>query len=260
MSANILVFDSGVGGLSILTEIKQTLPNENYYYLFDNARLPYGELEEDVLIDGAVQLITQAVGRVTADIVVVACNTASTLILPVLRARLAIPVVGVVPAIKPAATTSLNKRIGLLATPGTVNRTYTRTLIQKFAADCEVTCFGSSELVLLAEAKMAQEPIDHALLTQVLSPIKQSGIDTLVLGCTHFPILKAELQHYLGEGVRLLDSAKAIAARVKTLLNGDTTEGKRGESHAFFTTQEISKGLKTTLVEYGFSSIGQLRP
>lgn len=258
MSANILVFDSGVGGLSILSEIKQTLPNESYYYLFDNARLPYGELEEQQLIRGCINIIGNAVSQVDADIVVVACNSASTLILPSLRAKLSIPIVGVVPAIKPAAEITKNKHIGLLATPGTVVRSYTHDLIQRFATDCEVQCFGSSELVLLAEAKMAQEYVDQQLIEKILLPIKQSKIDTLVLGCTHFPILREELQASLGEGITLLDSAAAIAARVKVLLQQQPSNARPMESKAYFTTKDISIGLKRTLAEYEFSVIEQL--
>ncbi|MCE9679760.1 glutamate racemase [Shewanella sp. AS1] len=258
MSTNILVFDSGVGGLSILSEIKQVLPHASYYYLFDNARLPYGELQEQELIDGCIDIIGQAVERVAADIVVVACNSASTLILPGLRALLSIPVVGVVPAIKPAAQLSKNKHIGLLATPGTVNRAYTHDLITKFAAECHVERFGSSELVLMAEAKMAQQAIDKALLAALLAPIKASGIDTLVLGCTHFPILKQELQTYLGDEVLLLDSGKAIAARVHTLLNPETDKSGKAALQAFFTTKTISAGLERTLADYGFSSVRPL--
>ena len=258
MSANILVFDSGVGGLSILSEIKQTLPNESYYYLFDNARLPYGELEEQQLIRGCIDIIGNAVSKVGANIVVVACNSASTLILPALRDSLSIPIVGVVPAIKPAAETTKNKHIGLLATPGTVVRSYTHDLIQRFATDCEVQCFGSSELVLIAEAKMAQEYVDQQLIEKILLPIKQSQIDTLVLGCTHFPILREELQACLGANVILLDSATAIAARVKVLLQQQPANIRPIETRAFFTTKDISIGLKRTLAEYGFSSIERL--
>ncbi|MFV7784820.1 glutamate racemase [Shewanella marisflavi] len=255
MSANILVFDSGVGGLSILAEVRKQLPQANYCYLFDNARLPYGELDEQELIQGCVELIARAVTLSEADIVIVACNSASTLILPALRETLTIPVVGVVPAIKPAARLSKNKHLGLLATPGTVNRRYTQELIDKFARDCRVDRFGSSELVYIAEAKMAQQPLDLQTLHEVLKPIKESGLDTLVLGCTHFPILASELQDYLGEGVILLDSSRAIAARVMTLIQMEGKQGLRGQSQAFYTTTTIAEGLKTTLAAWGFSSV-----
>ena len=253
LSANILVFDSGVGGLSILAAVREQLPSANYCYLFDNARLPYGELDEQELIQGCVTLISQAVAQCQADIVVVACNSASTLILPALRSCLTIPVVGVVPAIKPAAALSHKKHLGLLATPGTVNRQYTQDLIDQFASNCRVDRFGSSELVYLAEDKMAQKPVDREALHRILEPINASGLDTLVLGCTHFPILREELQRELGESVHLLDSSNAIAARVVSLLDADNS-GERGKSRALFTTNTISEGLSKTLAAWGFSS------
>ncbi len=258
MSANILVFDSGVGGLSILAAVREQLPSANYCYLFDNARLPYGELDEQELIQGCVSLICQAVIQCQADIVVVACNSASTLILPALRACLTIPVVGVVPAIKPAAVLSKKKHLGLLATPGTVNRQYTQDLIDQFASDCRVDRFGSSELVYLAEDKMAQRPVDSEALHRILAPIKASGLDTLILGCTHFPILREELQSYLGEGVHLLDSSNAIAARVVSLLE-PSMSGEIGKSQALYTTDSISEGLRKTLAAWGFRSATAFR-
>ncbi|WP_394390125.1 glutamate racemase [Shewanella woodyi] len=259
MSGPILVFDSGVGGLSILDEIRRVLPEQNYCYLFDNARLPYGELEEQELIDGCEALITATVAQLGASLVVIACNTASTLVLPGLREALTIPVVGVVPAIKPAALYSQAKHIGLLATPGTIKRGYTHSLIQEFAANCQVELYGSSELVLLAERKTSGKQILQDEIAQLLSPIKVSGIDTLVLGCTHFPILKAEIQQYLGDGVLLLDSGKAVAARVSTLikeeskLNKRQREGHSKEMIALYTL-EIGEGLKKSLAEFGFST------
>ena len=298
LSRPILVFDSGIGGLSVLTEIRRQLPNQTYCYLFDNARLPYGELSEADLIQGCVVLVTRLVAQIDAQVVVIACNTASTLVLPALREALTIPVVGVVPAIKPAALLSNSKHIGLLATPGTIKRAYTHELIERFAANCKVELFGSSELVLMAEAKAAQQPLDLSRLAQVLAPIKAAKVDVLVLGCTHFPMLKTELQTYFGEGVLLLDSGEAIANRVKALLNNDaenvaalvegpisltesiaidsengeeqsqrdeyTDNGNsqlgRGEGKlvAFYTKGEITGGLEKTLADYGFSHVAQI--
>lgn len=265
MSQLILVFDSGIGGLSVLAEIRKLLPHHDYCYLFDNARLPYGELEEQELISGCVALIDQVVERTHAAIVVVACNTASTVVLPALRATLSIPVVGVVPAIKPAAQLSKSKRIGLLATPGTVKRHYTYELISQFADDCHVELFGSSELVLMAEQKIATGQLDMARLTQVLSPIVEADLDVLVLGCTHFPMLRDELQQVLGKGVTLLDSGEAIAKRVKTLLAETKSEEQVQEDahsnllmQAFYTKAEISEGLVTTLVDCGFSTLERI--
>lgn len=277
MSKPILVFDSGIGGLTILDEIRQALPNESYIYLFDNARLPYGELGEQELISGCVSLITDFVQKQSVSMVVIACNTASTLILPSLRAVLNIPVVGVVPAIKPAALLSRNKHIGLLATPGTIKRAYTHELIDQFARGCSVELYASSELVMLAEQKAAGEPVTQQELAQILRPIHQSKLDTLVLGCTHFPILKQEMQEYLGDRVSLLDSGKAVAARVLTLILKTQQElvlGKQDDEYrdvirealqqegentpygtelAYYTSEGIEQGLKKTLAKFGFS-------
>ena len=259
MSGPILIFDSGIGGLSILDEIRKVMPQQNCCYLFDNARLPYGELEESELISGCVSLITEQAKRINASIVVVACNSASTLVLPILRQQLSIPVVGVVPAIKPAAKISKRRHIGLLATPGTIKRPYTKELIDAFAEDCRVELFGSSELVMLAEAKLAGVAVDMRRLELLLAPIRMSELDTLVLGCTHFPILAAEIKQLLGQSVILLDSGRAVADRVLNLLKANglikTESNRLVDYSAVFTTGEIAKGLKERLVEEGFTSI-----
>ncbi|GIU34310.1 glutamate racemase [Shewanella schlegeliana] len=267
MFGPILIFDSGIGGLSIFDEIRKVLPDQDCCYLFDNARLPYGELEESVLIEGCVELICEQAQRIAAELVIVACNSASTLVLPSLRSQLSIPVVGVVPAIKPAAKVSQARHIGLLATPGTIKRSYTLELIEQFADGCKVELFGSSELVMLAEAKLAGDKLDLKLLESQLRPIKESQLDTLVLGCTHFPILAQEMQQVLGHGVKLLDSGVAIAQRVAYLLNeislergqnrGDVRADKNKEKSltAIYTTEDISAGLTTRLAEKGFTTI-----
>ncbi|MEH6397304.1 glutamate racemase [Pseudoalteromonas sp.] len=249
MSGPILVFDSGIGGLSVMNEIRKQLPQHDYCYLFDNARLPYGNLSEQELIAGCVALITHHARRVNASIVVVACNTASTLVLPLLRKQLTIPIVGVVPAIKPAAMLSKKKHIGLLATPGTVKRDYTQALINQFAGNCKVELFGTSDLVLLAEQHVARQQIDRNKLNDILFPIAASNIDVLVLGCTHFPMIASEISCYLGGGVTLLDSGEAVAKRVRFLLSRDNDGSKQLQACY---TKDISEGLKATLVDYGF--------
>ncbi|EDQ01437.1 glutamate racemase [Shewanella benthica KT99] len=245
--------------------------------MFDNARLPYGELAEQELISGCVALITDFVQKQSVSMVVIACNTASTLILPSLRAVLNIPVVGVVPAIKPAALLSRNKHIGLLATPGTIKRAYTHELIAQFASGCSVELYATSELVMLAEQKAAGDPVTQQELAQILSPILESELDTLVLGCTHFPILKQEMQEYLGDRVSLLDSGKAVAARVLTLklqtqqewvlakqdnecrdvirerVEQESKNMLYGTGLAYYTSEEIGQGLKKTLAKFGLS-------
>ncbi|GAA3551318.1 glutamate racemase [Zobellella aerophila] len=221
--ATILIFDSGMGGLSIYREVRKALPGHRYLYLFDNACFPYGELSEQQLVARVVELLESFTRQHRVDLVVIACNTASTHVLPALRELLSIPVVGVVPAIKPAAEHSRRQgkgRIGLLATPGTVARRYTAELIQNFAADLDVSLLGTTELVKMAEDKLAGEPVVLARLARILAPWQgEGGPDTLVLGCTHFPLLSEEIQQLLPD-VTLVDSGQAIARRVSNLLDG----------------------------------------
>lgn len=221
----VLFFDSGVGGLSVFDAVRQQLPGLHYLYLFDNAGFPYGELPVETLIERCRALVCSMVSQQKVDLVVIACNTASTLVLPVLRPLLNIPVVGVVPAIKPAAKLTRNGCIGLLATPATVCRPYTDKLIQEFAPHCEVLRCGSTELVIQAERKLAGLPVEQAVIESVLQDWKnaQPCPDTLVLGCTHFPLLREEIWQVL-PNCALVDSGAAIARRVQHLLNITNTQ------------------------------------
>lgn len=215
----ILVFDSGVGGLSILREIQERLPACELIYASDNAAFPYGTKPEEELVERVDHVLHQLLKTYAADIVVVACNTASTLALPHIRSHFNQPIVGVVPAIKPAAARSRSKVIGLLATPATVARPYTLALIKEYASNCRVISVGSSELVLMAEQKLRGINLDHEKLGTILSPFQQDDqLDTLVLACTHFPLLNTELQEVLSAGIELVDSGEAIARRVEYLL------------------------------------------
>ncbi|ELR63294.1 Glutamate racemase [Photobacterium marinum] len=213
----VLIFDSGVGGLSVYQEIYAQLPNVQYVYAFDDAGFPYGELPETELITRTMHIVSLLVERHNIDLVVIACNTASTIVLPTLRSRLTIPVVGVVPAIKPAALLSERKAIGLLATPATVKREYTDQLVSQFASDCDVHRIGSTRLVEMAEAKLRGIAVPMKELSEILSPW-QDKIDSIVLGCTHFPLIKGEIADAFGVPVNIIDSGLAIANRVKALL------------------------------------------
>lgn len=213
----VVIFDSGVGGLSVYQEIHALLPQVQFIYAFDNAAFPYGELDDATLIKRTNYIVTLLANRYQADLVVIACNTASTIVLPSLRQQLTIPVVGVVPAIKPAALISQTKSIGLLATPATVNRDYTHQLVQQFANGCEVKMIGSTRLVEMAEQKLRGKTVDIGELEQILKPW-QGTIDSIVLGCTHFPLIKQEIQTAFKHPVNVVDSGKAIAKRVALLL------------------------------------------
>jgi|SRR5690554_1311706 len=220
----IAVFDSGVGGLSILAEALRLLPGCRFDYLCDNAGFPYGTRADKFIIQRSQRVIETYFQQcqMMPDMLVVACNTASTLALPHLRATFDLPIIGVVPAIKPAAAYSRTGVIGLLATPATTKRAYTQKLINDYAADCQVISQGSSNLVVMAENKLRGLPPDLSLLAEELKIFTQVSalnphpekLDCLVLACTHFPLLEEEIQACLGPQVQLLDSGKAIAKRI----------------------------------------------
>lgn len=238
---HLLVFDSGVGGLSIVDAIKQSNPSYQLTYASDNAYFPYGTKTESALISRVEQVLTALQKEIKADIIIVACNTASTLVLPKIRANFTQPIIGVVPAIKPAAEISETKVIGLLATPGTVDRKYTKGLIKDFASECDVISVGSSELVILAEQKLQNKAVPLEELRLITAPFRdnstQNRPDTLVLACTHFPLLKEELMLVLPDITYWVDSGDAIARRVQFWVS----ELDLTHQHTLMTTPE--KGL-----------------
>lgn len=243
--ARIAIFDSGVGGLSIYSEVSRRLPGHEFVFVSDNQSYPYGNKTEDWLIERVQKLSQRVVDRCSPDVFVVACNTASTIVLPALRETLEVPVVGVVPAIKPAAKLSKTKHLGLLATPGTIVRAYTSDLIKEFAADCAVSKVGSSRLVELAEQKLRGKRIDLSVLEAELEPLLDNKkIDVLVLACTHFPLLNNEIQSVFKANnhlIKLVDSAKGIASRVSSLIDDMhpaalTTSNRTAKHQAFFTS------------------------
>lgn len=255
MSARILMFDSGIGGISVFREIKKLLPQVNIDYLFDNAFYPYGQLEETTLVDRITSLIVDVVTQEAPSLVVVACNTASTAALPALRRHLNIPVVGVVPAIKPAASASRSNAIGLLATEGTINRSYIDSLIEDHAANCHVTKVGSNELVEMAEMVYRGCTPDTEKLAKICCPFSDS-VDTVVLGCTHFPLLSEYIIEVTNNNVMLVDSGKAIASRVARLLEEITEKTPEPViDRAFYTKSNLDKPLLSALKAEGFELI-----
>ena len=256
-----LVFDSGVGGLSVYQEIRSLLPDLHYIYAFDNQGFPYGEKDEAFIIERVVKTVAEVQKRHPLSIVIIACNTASTITLPALRERCSFPIVGVVPAIKPAAKLTRNGVVGLLATKATVQRSYTHDLIARFATDCDLKMLGSSELVVLAEAKLHGEVIDHAVLKKILRPWLSMAEppDTVVLGCTHFPLLREELAAVLPDGTRLVDSGAAIARRVAWLIANQENTLSTEDDVAYATkTNSDTEALLPVLHRMGFSELREL--
>lgn len=220
MTNKVLIFDSGVGGLSVLQEIHQQQPQLNLCYLMDNAAFPYGTKSDHFLTHRIIDVCIHAVTELQPDLLVIACNTASTLALPLLRQQLTIPVVGVVPAIKTAAALSQSHCFGLLATPATITRPYTDNLIKEFAPHCQVKKMGSAELVYWAENYINQGELpNHKQLYNHLQPWFDNNktMSHVVLGCTHFPLLNLPLKQ-LWPSIQWVDSGNAIALRVASLL------------------------------------------
>lgn len=219
----ILVFDSGVGGLSIVQALRERMPDLPLTYACDNAAFPYGLKTDAWLLDRVPQVVAQLIAEIQPCLLVVACNTASTVVLPALRERFQLPVVGVVPAIKPAGLMTRSGHIGLLATQGTIQRPYTQRLIETYASDCQVTRVGSNRLVELAESAMAGCQVADTTLLDILQPfLDEPRLDTLILGCTHFPLLQKQLagvaEQAGAQDWQWIDSGAAIARRVLHLL------------------------------------------
>lgn len=218
----LLVFDSGIGGLSVLHAIRRSLPSAAIDYVADDAGFPYGDWEEAALTERIVGLMDGLIPRHAPDLVVIACNTASTLVLPALRSRFTVPLVGTVPAIKPAAERSRSGIVAVLATPGAMKRDYTRALIAKFAGGCHVRLVGSSELARHAEAVMRGNPVSDAAIAAEIAPafveIDGRRTDTIVLACTHYPFLADRFAALAPWPVTFIDPAEAIARRVRGLL------------------------------------------
>jgi glutamate racemase len=255
------VFDSGLGGLTVHAEIARTLPGADLVYLADTAVFPYGELAEHVLVERVLLVIGELVDAERPDLVVIACNTASTLALPALRARFAIPFVGTVPAIKPAAAASESRRFSVLATPGTVARDYTRELVQTHASDCRVTLVGSRRLARLAEAELRGEEVPDEAIREEIAPcfVEDEGgrTDTIVLACTHYPLLLPRLETLAPWPVRFIDPAPAIARRVAALVGAALpADLPRLASRAIFTgSAPVPQALGVAMSQRGFSGI-----
>src|SRR5246500_2514947 len=216
----ILVFDSGLGGLTVLREVVAARPDAHYVYVADDAFFPYGHHGEDEIIARVVPLMGELIGTHDPDLIVIACNTASTLVLSHLRAAYSVPFVGTVPAIKPACAQSKTKRVSVLGTKGTVKREYTRALIRDFAQGCEVTLVGSAELASLAEAALSGNDVNDLQISAELAPCfvgdDEDGLartDTVVLACTHYPLLMDRLVRLAPWPVDWIDPGPANSPR-----------------------------------------------
>jgi glutamate racemase len=253
----ILVFDSGFGGLSVLKEVVRVRPDADYVYVADNAAFPYGNLSEPQLVSRVIELFERLIAEYLPDLAVIACNTASTVVLPHLRGNFSLPFVGTVPAIKPAASQSKSRVISVLGTPGTVTREYTHDLIAQFAEGCDVTLIGARQLASIAEAKLRGEQVSEQDILVEIKPafVEKDGkrTDQIVLACTHYPLLLDELHKLSPWPVNFVDPAPAIARRVVALI-GPKENDEEGGKIAVFTGQ-TPQGLteRKMLEQFGLS-------
>jgi glutamate racemase len=259
----LLVLDTGVGGLSVLAEIRKLLPNAPIVYVADRAGFPYGTKPAAEVEARVPALLGRLAERYDPALIVIACNTASTIALDAVRAALDLPIVGTVPAVKPAAERSRTRAIGVLGTAATILQPYVDRLAAEFAADCLVLRHGSHALVELAEAKLHGEATDPADYARILSGLLgQDGgerIDTIVLACTHFPLVEAELAAAAPRPITFLHGGEGIARRVRHLTRDIQWPDGPGEGIAVFTGgRPPDPRLAARLAGYGLTSIETL--
>ena len=261
-SAPILLFDSGVGGLTVLAALRKVLPDAPVIYAADTAGLPYGEKTEAEIAARVAGLLGVLSERYHPRLAVIACNTASTIALGMVRDVLQIPIVGTVPAIKPAAALTKTGVIGLLGTAATIRQRYVDNLEAEFAAGKRLLRFAAPGLVEAAEAKLRGEPVDPGSIEEAVRGLRTQPhgreIDTVVLACTHFPLLKDELGKAFGDGVQFVDGAAGIASRIAALANGQPW-ARRGPDIAVFTAEPLGgSAFARALEDYGLKRIERL--
>lgn len=259
----VLVFDSGIGGLSVLREARTLMPQQHYIYVADDAAFPYGDWEEAPLKDRMIRIFGEFIERWHPEVIVIACNTASTLGIHALRETYPDRLfVGTVPAIKPAAERTRSGLVSVLATPGTVKRQYTRDLIDQYAAQCRVNLVGSTRLAGLAETYLRGGYTDEEAVAEEIAPcfVEDDGrrTDIVVLACTHYPFLVNRMRKCAPWPVDWIDTSEAIARRAASLCRIE--DGEPGEKltrdEAWFTSRRVDAGTRNLLLGFGLRVIG----
>ena len=261
-NAPLLLFDSGVGGLSVLAAVRALLPAAPVIYTADNGGLPYGPKSEAEVAARVCGLLGRMSERYAPRLICIACNTASTIALGMVRDVLAVPIVGTVPAIKPAAALTRSATIGLLGTAATIRQGYVDRLEAEFAPGKLLLRGAAPELVGAAEAKLRGEPVDPAVYARAAAGLRdQPGgreIDTVVLACTHFSLLLDELAAAFGPGVQFVDGAQGIARRIVHLTAGQRFERTVPDLALFTRADETLAALAPRLASYGLDRMGVL--
>jgi glutamate racemase len=234
------IFDSGVGGLSILLEIQKLLPQETAIFVADQSFVPYGGKTKEQLLERVTKII-EFLRKKDVKAVVMACNTATVYTIDEMRQKFQMPIIGTVPVIKTIASISKTKKAAVFSTPATAKSFYLDGLIDKFAGGVEVTKVGGTGLEELVEEGELNSPEINAILKEELSPLVAGGIDAIALGCTHYPFLRANIETIVGKGITVVDSGGAVARRLKEVLTNNTELSERKDRDEYYTTGEAEK-------------------
>lgn len=211
----ILIMDSGIGSLSFLSSLNEALPDVPIIAFADQAFFPYGEKEESLIVERILSMSEKLISLCQPSTILIACNTASTVVLPALREKFNIPIVGIVPAVKPAALLSKSKKVALLATQATITRAYIDQLISDYGQDCDFIKIGSKNLASIAEEKILRGKVDKSAIKEELLPLlKERDIDCLILGCTHFTFLSDNIKEIIGSEINILDPVLPVTQQV----------------------------------------------
>jgi glutamate racemase len=242
-NAPIAYIDSGVGGLPYLQWVKDKLPLENFLYIADTKNFPYGEKDQDEIVDIVTHLVKRLNEKGKPKLLVIACNTASVTALDAVRKVVKIPVVGVVPAVKPAAEISKNKKIGVLATQRTVNGSYLKGLIKDFASSCQVEKIAGSGIVRFVENDFftSDKSEQDKIISKAVEQFREKNVDTVVLGCTHFIFITDLLKSRLGEDIRIVDSRDGVGKQIIKLLRGANMLSELKTEDRFYCTSTVSE-------------------
>lgn len=248
------VFDSGVGGLSILTELHYHLPQENFIYLADQKFMPYGAKSKEELL-ARVSIILEFFQQKNVKAVVMACNTATVFTIDEMRKKFSFPILGVVPVIKTVSLASKTGVIAVFATPTTSKSEYLNELIEKYAADKIVIRVGETHLEdLIEEGDVDSEEVLQ-ILNNELVPLLSKKVDAIALGCTHYPFVKQQIQEIVGNKVLVADSGGAVARRLKQVLENENLLSSQKNKDTFYTTgnafrfEKVAKKLLNDTIE-----------
>lgn len=253
------LFDSGVGGLSILGEIQKLLPQESFVFIADQKHVPYGKKTKAELEELVFKIVTFLVSQ-DVKLVVVACNTATVYTIDFLREKFNLPIVGVVPVVKTLAEVTKTKKVGILATPATSSSPYLENLINNFCQGVEVFNIGGTGLEEMVENGEVDTKLVEDTLVKFLNPLVKEGVDAIALGCTHYPFLRAKIEQIVGPHIAVLDSGGAVARQVKRILENNQALATQKREDFYYTTLDprIFKAVSSKLLGKELENVKEL--